>query len=81
MQVMNWSKNDCLKLIELYRSEPVLWDPQNEFYSSATRKKDAWTSISEAMETPQAELFKNDEKHTSGLSGEIFEKFLVQIFQ
>ncbi|XP_063242791.1 uncharacterized protein LOC134542453 [Bacillus rossius redtenbacheri] len=42
---MEWSEEDMLGLIEVYRTHPVLWDPSNRDYYKKAKKMDAWRDI------------------------------------
>jgi hypothetical protein len=42
---MEWSNEDIFKFIELYKSEPVIWDPKNASHSDRNKVNSAWERI------------------------------------
>jgi len=42
---MEWDDDLCLKLIRLYRDNPILWDPTNMNYKLSKKKIDIWQNI------------------------------------
>ncbi|XP_077297883.1 uncharacterized protein LOC143919440 [Arctopsyche grandis] len=54
----DWT-NDCiLKLLELYRDEPILWDPNHKYHKDRRRCHNAWIRLSDALQVPVTELKK-----------------------
>lgn len=43
---MEWSQDSCIKLIEVYKAHPVLWNPSDLNYFKKNFKSDAWAEIS-----------------------------------
>ncbi|KAJ8890786.1 hypothetical protein PR048_010295 [Dryococelus australis] len=43
---MEWSQEKTIKLIEMYRGSPCLWDLQYPEYKKNAVKNYAWTTIS-----------------------------------
>ncbi|KAL4720967.1 hypothetical protein ACJJTC_019227 [Scirpophaga incertulas] len=58
---MEWSEEKCLTLIELYRNNPVLWDPQDANFKNKNLKEDAWVEIGRGMDI-SGEMCKNKMK-------------------
>lgn len=46
---MDWSKDDCLRAVDLYKSEPVLWSRKHPLYYDKKRKSMAWNTVASAM--------------------------------
>lgn len=46
---MDWTPEECFRLIELYESYPMLWNPKDDYYTSKNKREDAWTSISKEL--------------------------------
>ncbi|XP_025198888.1 uncharacterized protein LOC112597166 [Melanaphis sacchari] len=46
---MDWTNEECLLLIEMYKARSILWDPTNSQYKMAKRKIDYWCEISKEM--------------------------------
>jgi len=46
---MDWTDEECLLLIEMYKARPILWDPTNSQYKMAKRKIDYWSEIGKEM--------------------------------
>lgn len=44
---MEWSDDMSLKLIEIYRDKPVLWDPTHMDYKLTKKKVDVWRCIAD----------------------------------
>jgi len=55
---MDWDSKLCFELIEEYRLNEVLWDPQNPSYFSKNSKHDAWCSISKKLNKDVEEVKK-----------------------
>lgn len=53
---MEWTREQTLSLIDLYRSHPVLWDNKHSDYKNKPKKADAWRTIAVAMEIERAEV-------------------------
>lgn len=49
---MDWNSDNCLKLINLYRLQDMLWDPKNPSYFSKNLKHDAWCLIANELNKP-----------------------------
>jgi hypothetical protein len=48
---MEWDDEKCLNLIEIYRNNPLLWDPKDRNYYKKHQKDGAWAEIGVAMHT------------------------------
>ncbi|XP_069363698.1 uncharacterized protein [Maniola hyperantus] len=46
---MEWTEENCLRLIETYKRFPVLWDPKDQYYYRKNLKNDAWKEIGAIM--------------------------------
>ncbi|XP_028141160.1 uncharacterized protein LOC114335176 [Diabrotica virgifera virgifera] len=46
---MEWTREKCLDLIELYERYPVLWNPKHEQHYNKIKKNDAWILIAEKV--------------------------------
>ncbi|XP_060809368.1 uncharacterized protein LOC106141896 [Amyelois transitella] len=46
---MEWTEENCLRLIETYKRFPVLWDPKDQYYYRKNVKNDAWKEIGAIM--------------------------------
>lgn len=46
---MEWSDEQSLKLIELYRDKPMLWDSTHKEYKLSKRKIDIWQDIAKEL--------------------------------
>lgn len=53
---MEWTREQTLMLIELYREQPVLWDATKPDYKDRAKKSDAWKTLSDAMGIDRAEV-------------------------
>ncbi|XP_014271702.1 uncharacterized protein [Halyomorpha halys] len=49
---MEWSEEDLLKLIDVYRSKPILWDPEHSGRYKKRLKEEAWREIEDTMNIP-----------------------------
>lgn len=54
----DWSKDNIIKLIELFRDYPVLWDAKVADYKNRNKKHDAWNEIALAMKVERSEVEK-----------------------
>lgn len=45
----NWTTDNLINLIELYRNAECLWNPQNKNHKDRYKKHDLWVEISKAM--------------------------------
>lgn len=53
---MQWDQETVLKLIEIYRTKEILWDPKHKHYYNKVLKNDAWVEISEEMKYTVTDL-------------------------
>ncbi|KAL4705955.1 hypothetical protein ACJJTC_012115 [Scirpophaga incertulas] len=51
---ISWSNEETFKFIDLYQSEPALWDPNNALH----KVNDAWNRIANSLQIPVSELKK-----------------------
>ncbi|KAG8277075.1 hypothetical protein J6590_049984 [Homalodisca vitripennis] len=79
-----WSKDKVLKLIEMYRERPLLWNATNSFYKDKNKKNYAWLEIADELIATKADVktkirnlttqFKRENKKTKSGSGVDSEK-------
>ncbi|PNF17903.1 hypothetical protein B7P43_G02202, partial [Cryptotermes secundus] len=50
---MEWSKEDALRLIEAFKSFPVLWNPGENDYYKKNKISDAWRDIAMNVGRPE----------------------------
>lgn len=55
MSVM-WTNELIYQLIDLYRTQTVLWNPKDVHYRNKNKKKDAWKIISDVIRIHELEL-------------------------
>ncbi|XP_018580150.1 uncharacterized protein LOC108917849 [Anoplophora glabripennis] len=55
-QVMEWSSEASLALIDEYKRHPVLWDSRHQSYSSKVQKQEAWEDIALNMQMDLLEV-------------------------
>ncbi|GBL83974.1 hypothetical protein AVEN_269453-1, partial [Araneus ventricosus] len=55
---MEWTEEKSLKLIEVYRSKTLLWDPKHSDHYRKNLKEDAWNEISKEISSPVAQCKK-----------------------
>uniref|UniRef100_A0AAR5QBD8 MADF domain-containing protein n=1 Tax=Dendroctonus ponderosae TaxID=77166 RepID=A0AAR5QBD8_DENPD len=48
---MEWDHDLCLKLIELYKSKPELWNSRHSLYRVRSKKREAWDEIANQLGT------------------------------
>jgi len=46
---MEWSEEETIQLIDIYKSKPLLWNPKYEDHFKKHLKEDAWREIAAAM--------------------------------
>lgn len=68
---MEWPRDLVLQLIELYRDNPVLWDPRNPNYKDRTKKSDAWKAISSKLNVDRIHVEKKIDTLTGQLRREL----------
>ncbi|XP_045495297.1 uncharacterized protein LOC123701491 [Colias croceus] len=56
-----WKSNEILLFIELYRNEPIIWNPRHEFHKNKNKVNDAWIRIADKIYIPINELKKKKE--------------------
>uniref|UniRef100_A0A0A9WZ15 Trigger factor n=1 Tax=Lygus hesperus TaxID=30085 RepID=A0A0A9WZ15_LYGHE len=44
-----WTEEDCLRLIELFRDHDVLWDPKHMSFYKKGMKEDSWNEVAAAI--------------------------------
>ncbi|KAG6453938.1 hypothetical protein O3G_MSEX008414 [Manduca sexta] len=49
---MEWSNEKALEFIQLFRTEPCLWDPQLTLYKNRSAQHDAWRRIRNGLPFP-----------------------------
>lgn len=47
---MGWTNKSTIDLIELYKSQKVLWDPKHDEYYNKFSKNEAWDFIAKEMQ-------------------------------
>lgn len=58
---MDWDRENCLKLIDTYEQNPMLWNPKHGLYYNKIKKHDAWINIDEIMQCDGGEAKKKME--------------------
>ncbi|XP_050298442.1 uncharacterized protein LOC126737557 [Anthonomus grandis grandis] len=58
---MEWNREACLKLIDIYEQNPVLWNPKHGLYYNKIKKHDAWVNIGQNMQCGSEEVKKKME--------------------
>ena len=51
-----WSQEQQLCFLELFQSEPVIWDPKEKAHKDKKKVNDAWIRIQEVMKIPIKDL-------------------------
>lgn len=49
MSAENWTEDDVLHLIEVYKNYSILWDPKDPNYFKKLMKEDAWQEIGKLL--------------------------------
>lgn len=57
----DWTNELSIKFMEIYQSQPILWDPKYRGHQDKAKTNDAWNKISKELNIPIEEL-KNKEK-------------------
>lgn len=57
---MEWNNEKELNFMEMYQTEPVLWDPGHRFHKDKKQLHDAWMRISEQVGLEIPELKKKE---------------------
>lgn len=55
---MEWTRDNCLQLIDVYEEHEELWNPRHGNYYNKIKKHDAWSAISTAMGCATEEVKK-----------------------
>nr|XP_021186534.2 uncharacterized protein LOC110373556 [Helicoverpa armigera] len=58
---ITWTNEETFEFIDLYRSEPALWDPNNALHKDKSKVNDAWNRIADSLQIPVSELKKKKE--------------------
>ncbi|KAH9642782.1 hypothetical protein HF086_010435 [Spodoptera exigua] len=58
---ISWSNEETFKFIDLYQSEPAIWDPNNALHKDKNKVNDAWNRIADSLQIPVSELKKKKE--------------------
>ncbi|CAF4817082.1 unnamed protein product [Pieris macdunnoughi] len=58
---ISWSNEETFKFIDLYQSEPALWDLNTALHKDKNKVNDAWNRIADSLQIPVSELKKNKE--------------------
>lgn len=53
---MEWSQDQVIQLIELYRERTVLWDPTSPEFKDKNLKNYAWSEIASALKLAKSEV-------------------------
>ncbi|XP_028173206.1 uncharacterized protein LOC114362137 [Ostrinia furnacalis] len=56
-----WSNEETFKFIDLYQSEPAIWDSNNALHKEKNKVNDAWNRIADSLQIPVSELKKKKE--------------------
>ncbi|KAH9630851.1 hypothetical protein HF086_009082 [Spodoptera exigua] len=57
---ISWSNEETFKFIDLYQSEPAIWDPNNALHKDKNKVNDAWNRIADSLQIPVSELKKKE---------------------
>lgn len=69
-----WTHGSILKFLELYRNEPVLWDPTHAYHKDNEQINEAWIRLSEQTEFSATELKKKKNSLMSIFRGHLRKK-------
>lgn len=58
-RMKNWPPEKILRLIEIYRENPVLWDPNHKDFKNTDVKNRLWNEIAEVIGSRDAEKKMN----------------------
>lgn len=47
--MVDWTNENVLKLIEVYRSKEIIWNPMNKNHFNKILKNDAWNEIASEL--------------------------------
>lgn len=56
MATKNWTKEQCLQLIDLYKDLPNLWNPKHIDYKKKHKRHNSFIFISKKMKMPKVEI-------------------------
>lgn len=52
---MDWPEETILKMIEVYKTKGLLWNPKDRNYSKKSLRDEAWQEISNEINVPEEE--------------------------
>lgn len=58
-EMKHWTSDKVMKLIELYRERPLLWDPYHPEFKNCELKNQIWLDIAETLSTRDVEKKMN----------------------
>jgi len=67
---MEWTQENVIEFIELYKRRDVIWDPKHPMHFNKIRKKDAWEALGKETNRPVDECKKKMENLLSSLRRE-----------
>ncbi|XP_074026378.1 uncharacterized protein [Leptinotarsa decemlineata] len=70
-RIMNWTNEQVLALIGLYRSRNVLWGSKNPFYKDKNKRHDAFMKIAHELNADKTEIEKKNRYLQSHFSREL----------
>lgn len=73
---MEWTDDDCIQLINLYKLRSILWDPKHPYYKMGKKKIDFWLQISNEL---RRDVNKTKKKMESLLGGKDNERSEVDV--
>ncbi|KAK3849385.1 hypothetical protein Pcinc_043862 [Petrolisthes cinctipes] len=68
---MEWSRDLVLQLVDVYRANPMLWDPTNPSYKDRNKKCDAWKAIGAKLNVDRLEAMKKIDTLTAQFRREL----------
>lgn len=54
--MFDWTEDECLQLIELYKSKALLWDPKHPKYFKKNLKEESWREIACALGSDRSDV-------------------------
>ncbi|KAL3283595.1 hypothetical protein HHI36_006733 [Cryptolaemus montrouzieri] len=69
-----WDNEECLKFLDLYKSEPVIWNPTNSQHKNKKLVNEAWIRLSCSMNRSVQELKKKKDSLMATFRGHLRKK-------
>jgi hypothetical protein len=74
---MEWTQENVIEFIELYKRKEITWDPKHPIHFNKIKKQDAWKEMEKEMNRPVDECKKKMENLLSSLRREKILKTLL----